>query len=83
VTEYTVEYWDGASWQRTDFTDGNIFAAIGIILAPGRIGDPETIEIPAEAQSAFYRVTKKVTEEGTGTSLELYGLFHISESATV
>lgn len=79
--EYAVEYWDGKSWERTDFTDGIVFSAIGIILGPDGIGDPDTVEIPAEAQSGFYRVTKKATEEGTGESLELYGLFHISDSA--
>lgn len=73
---YTIEHWDGEDWQKTNLAP-KIFPQIAFILGPGEIGRPNTVEIPAEAKSGFYRVTKGATEEGTGTSLKLHGLFQI------
>ena len=73
---YTIEYWDGATWQQTDLAP-EIFIDIAFILEPGGIGQPETVEIPAEVQSGFYRVAKVASEEGGDTGLKLYGLFQI------
>jgi hypothetical protein len=73
---YTIEHWDGECWQKTNLAP-EIFPQIAIILGPGEIGRPNTVEIPAEVESGFYRVTKGVTEEETGTALTLHGLFQI------
>jgi hypothetical protein len=73
---YTIEHWDGERWQKTDLAP-KIFPQIAFILGPGEIGRPNTVEIPTDVESGFYRVTKGATEEGTGTALELHGLFQI------
>ena len=73
---YTIEHWDGKCWQKTNLAP-KIFPQIAILLGPGKIGQPDTVEIPAEVESGFYRVTKRATEEGTGTTLTLHGLFQI------
>jgi hypothetical protein len=73
---YTIEHWDGERWEKTDLAP-KIFPQIAIILGPGEIGKPDTVEIPAEVESGFYRVTKSAREEGTGTAFELHGLFQI------
>ena len=73
---YTIEHWDGERWQKTDLAP-QIFPQIAFILGPGEIGRPNAVEIPTDVESGFYRVTKDATEEGTGTALELHGLFQI------
>jgi len=73
---YTIEHWDGKCWQKTNLAP-EVFPQIALILGPGEIGRPNTVEIPAEVESGFYRVTKGATEEGTGTALTLHGLFQI------
>jgi hypothetical protein len=73
---YTIEHWDGECWQRTNLAP-EVFPQIALILGPGEVGKPDTVEIPAEVESGFYRVTKGATEEGTGTALMLYGLLRI------
>jgi Big-like domain-containing protein len=73
---YTIDHWDGKRWQKTNLAP-EVFPQIALILGPGEIGRPNTVEIPAEVESGFYRVTKNATEEGTGTALTLHGLFQI------
>lgn len=73
---YMIEHWDGERWQKTDLAP-EIFPQILLIVGPGEIGRPNTVEIPAEVESGFYRVTKGATEEGTDTALEFHGLFQI------
>lgn len=73
---YTIEHWDGECWQKTDLAP-EIFPQIALLVGPGEIGRPNTVEIPEKVESGFYRVTKGATEEGTGTTLELHALFQI------
>ncbi len=73
---YTIEHWDGECWQKTDLAP-EIFPQIALIVGPGEIGRPNTVEIPAHVESGFYRVTKDVTEEGSGATMELVALFQI------
>jgi hypothetical protein len=73
---YTIEHWDSQCWQKTNLAP-EVFPLIALFLGPGEIGKPNTVEIPAEVESGFYRVTKDATEQGTGTALTLHGLFQI------
>lgn len=73
---YTIEHWDGACWQPTNLAP-DVFPEIALILGPGEIGRPNTVEIPPETTSGFYRVTKTATEQETGTALEVHAVFQI------
>lgn len=73
---YEVERWDGERWQKTDIAPDN-FAQIALIVGPHELGRPQSVEIPADVEPGFYRVTKNVTEDSTGTAFELHALFQI------
>jgi hypothetical protein len=44
---YTIEHWDSQCWQKTSLAS-EVFPLIALILGPGEIGKPNTVEIPAD-----------------------------------
>lgn len=73
---YEVERWDGKRWQKTDIAP-DIFPQIALIVGPHELGRPQSVEIPADIETSFYRVTKSITEDTTGTALKLHALFQV------
>jgi hypothetical protein len=72
---YTIERWDGKTWQKTDLAP-TIFPEILLVTPPGA-GQPQSIMLPADIERGFYRVAKSVTGQETGKILELYAQFEV------
>lgn len=72
---YTIEQWDGATWQKTDIAP-TIFPEILIVTPPGK-GRPQLVELPADIEAGFYRVAKSVARQDTDKILELYAQFEV------
>lgn len=73
---YRIERWDGEHWQQTDIAP-DVFPAIALIVGPGETGRPNTVQIPEEVGSGFYRITKSVTTKGRETALDVHALFQV------
>lgn len=78
---FRIEYWDGDHWQKTDIAP-DVFPLIAILVAPGEISGPDSVEIPADIEPGFYRVVKEnITEDDTGTSFTVTALFQVCGAA--
>lgn len=74
---YQFERWDGKQWKDSGIETGP-FPQIALMLGPGKIGDPNPVEIPAATDPGFYRVVKSITEDETGTQFTVDALFQVN-----